>query len=157
MIYQNIRNINEVTINTDDKSIKINISNKWHTGSHGARVKVEPRGSGATSGFSTCAPITREIYNFDELISHKASMRYKNGTDKYLEFIVGFIVMNHSKLVAHIDYFENGGSDTVTDRMLMTQLLNDYSNKYNYKDISRIRNDANEHVRLIRAGVIPDT
>lgn len=122
---------------------------------HGARIKVS--GSGIGKEHSTSVPIKDRILTFEELLNDEHTYRMnKNGTGKYLEFIIGFVILNHGKLRAYVESNKvRIPSKHILDAINYASIQ--YGNEYKYNDIARIRRDSNEHVRLIRAGVIEDT
>lgn len=144
--------IHEFNIEGGIGGYRLNLSNQRLQ--HDRRIKLV--GNGVKKGNGTSIPVHREILSYDELIDDKHAMKVGDKSDEYLGFVVGFIVLNHAKLIAYFDAVDNG-LDLVSYKDAINIAFKEYSMMYKPSNTAKIRRDANEHVRLIRAGLIEDT
>lgn len=144
--------IHEYNIDGSIGGYKLNLSDQRLQ--HDRRIKLV--GSGVRKGNGTSVPVRREILSYDELINDKHTMKVGDKSDEYLGFVVGFIVLNHAKLIAYFDAVDNG-LDLVPYKDVINIAFKEYSMIYKPSNTAKIRRDANEHVRLIRAGLAKDT
>lgn len=144
--------VHEFNIDGTVGGYKLNLSDQRLQ--HDRRIKLV--GNGVRKGNSTSVPVRREVLSYDELINDKHSMKVGNKSDEYLGYVVGFIVLNHGKLIAYFDAVDSN-IDLVEYRNAINNAFKEYSMVYKPTNTAKIRRDANEHVRLIRAGLIEDT
>ena len=144
--------VHEFNIDGTVGGYKLNLSDQRLQ--HDRRIKLV--GNGVKKGNSTSVPVRREVLSYDELINDKHAMKVGDKSDEYLGFVVGFIVLNHGKLIAYFDAVDSG-IDLVEYRNEINIAFKEYSMMYKPNNTAKIRRDANEHVRLIRAGLIADT
>ena len=144
--------IHEFNIDGTVGGYKLNLSDQRLQ--HDRRIKLV--GNGMRKGNSTSVPVRREVLSYDELINDKHSMKAGNKSDEYLGYVVGFIVLNHGKLIAYFDAVDSN-IDLAEYRNAINIAFKEYSMTYKPTNTAKIRRDANEHVRLIRAGLIEDT
>lgn len=145
--------LNEYNLSYNINGFKFNLSDKRL--GHGRRIKIIPDSG---SRYGTEVPVRNEILDFNELRDDRdIHLDRSNGTDKLLDLCVGFIVMHHKKLLNYFDAVDRDDPNLQYFKNIVNDAESDYCKQYKINDRTRIRNDANEHVRLIRAGVIPDT
>lgn len=146
--------LNEYNIPVDIDGFQINVSDERM--GHDRRIKIV--GKGTKKGKSTCIPVKTEVLSFDELLYDTHTYRDNgNGTGKYLEFMIGFVILHHGKFISYFDAVSRYDMNIKIYRDAINDAFRDYKLKYKYNDYSRIRRDANEHVMQIRSGSILDT
>ena len=144
--------IHEFNIEGSIGGYRLNLSNQRLQ--HDRRIKLV--GNGVKKGNGTTVPVHREVLSYDELINDKHTMKIGDKSDEFLGFIVGFIVLHHGKLIAYFDAVDNG-LDLIPYKNYINSAFKEYSMSYKPNNTAKIRRDANEHVRMIRAGMIMDT
>lgn len=144
--------IHEYNIDGTVGGYKLNLSDQRLQ--HDRRIKLV--GNGVKKGNGTTVPVRTEVLTYDELINDKHTMKIGDKSDEYLGFVVGFIVLHHGKLIAYFDAVDRG-LDLTSYKSTINFAFKEYSISYKPSNTAKIRRDANEHVRMIRAGMIMDT
>ena len=146
MIYR-ILNESNIRPNLTDK-YKLNLSNDRR--SHARRIKIVGKGVGKEYG--TEIPVFDNIMTFDELrasnVIHTVDF---NDSAKYIDYIVGFIVLNHDVLVSYFDACDSGIYQNIDNKSQeVNKAFKSYMMRYDFKDTARIRRDANAYALQMR-------